>query len=62
MYIDAMAYIGSVSSTYKAGALTFHERALLPVAGVLATPTAPPAAEQQYALVACGRILVTRVK
>lgn len=55
---DATAYIGSVSPTYKAGILAFHEGALLPVGGVLATPTAPPAAEQQYALVARGRTLI----
>ncbi len=55
---DATAYIGSVSPTYRAGVLAFHEGALLPTVGVLATPTVPPPAEQQYALVARGRTLI----
>ncbi|MCS7188454.1 MAG: hypothetical protein NZ933_01490 [Bacteroidia bacterium] len=55
---DATTYIGSVSSTYSTGVLAYNQDALLPLAGVLATPTAPPAAEQKYALVARGRMLV----
>lgn len=55
---DAAAYIGSVSPTYGVGVLAFNEGSFLPAAGVLGSPTAPPAAEQQYALVARGRTLI----
>lgn len=55
---DAAPYIGTVSPTYAAGVLAFNTNALVPAAGTLATPTAPAAADQQYALVARGRTLI----
>lgn len=52
---DATAYIGTVSPTFSAGMLAYNENALLPTGGVLASPTAPAAADQRYALFARGR-------
>jgi len=55
---DATTYLGTVSPTFSAGMLAYNENALLPVAGVLASPTAPAPAEQRYALFARGRTYI----
>jgi hypothetical protein len=55
---DATTYIGSVAATYSTGVLAFHTGAQLPAAGVLHTPTAPPANEQLYALAVRGRAYI----
>nr|BAL57279.1 hypothetical protein HGMM_F50B04C05 [uncultured Bacteroidetes bacterium] len=55
---DATAFIGSVSPTFSAGTFAYNANALVPSAGVLASPTPPPAAEQAYALYARGRTLL----
>ncbi|MCX8111661.1 MAG: hypothetical protein N3E49_00465 [Bacteroidia bacterium] len=51
---DATPYIGTVSSSFSAGVLAYNPNALLPAANVIASPTAIPAAEQRFALVAKG--------
>ncbi len=55
---DATAYIGSVSTSYSTGVLAYHANAQVPTAGILASPTAPPANEQLYALAVRGRTYI----
>ncbi|MCX7605872.1 MAG: hypothetical protein N2170_01230 [Bacteroidia bacterium] len=55
---DATPYVNTTSASYSTGILAFNENALAPLAGILSSPNAPPAAEQRYALVARGRTLV----
>ncbi|MCS7152924.1 MAG: hypothetical protein NZ989_03150 [Bacteroidia bacterium] len=53
---DATSYIGSVSSTYSAGAFAYHANAQLPSQNILSTPTPIPAAEQNFALAVKGHL------
>lgn len=55
---DATPVIGALSPTYSAGIFAYNENALLPTGGILATPTAPAAADQRYALYSRGRVYV----